>query len=306
MRPDGASIGNGLRIAALASEGRPTIDTIGGPSAPRARDDALPMAQDPSARAWDLLTEASGGDAVWRHLLLPPGRLLRLRRAARALPVLTVSPSRTANGCAVRDQLRIARTGRVLLAGLTSGLRIPAAPGEYEQGSSKQTVRRKERAATRAGVTWSLVQDRDERLDLKRIADAFERRGSRGYRTAVPHNDDLFAHDLWLVARDAEGAPLLLSVTPVDGPVATLRYFRTLDDSQAASDARYLVTRVLIDELAGRGGIEMLVDTAGVQWLSPGLRHFQRMLGFRLFRLRVRGARTVGHHPACPERARRS
>lgn len=43
----------------------------------------------------------------------------------------------------------------------------------------------------------------------------------------------------------------------------------------------------LAEALAERG-VRYLVDTAEPQWLPGGLRHFQRMIGFRLVRVRLR------------------
>lgn len=59
----------------------------------------------------------------------------------------------------------------------------------------------------------------------------------------------LLGYELWLAAYSAEGRPLLLSVTPVDGEWALLYYFRTLTTGEEASNARYLMTQVLVKDL---------------------------------------------------------
>ena len=38
-------------------------------------------------------------------------------------------------------------------------LRVPADGAEYSLGSERQTLRRKVRAATKAGVTWRRIED---------------------------------------------------------------------------------------------------------------------------------------------------
>jgi hypothetical protein len=112
------------------------------------------------------------------------------------------------------------------------------------------------------------------------------------YRNPAPDNDDLLNYRLWLVARAADGRPVLLSVTPVDGEVALLRYFRTLGTGQEQSHARYLMTEVLVERLV-RLGARYLVDGSNLFLLPNGLRHFQQMVGFRIVRLRI--ARSGGN-----------
>jgi hypothetical protein len=167
-------------------------------------------------------------------------------------------------------------------------LAVPADPAEHVDGRSAQTLRRKIRAAERAGVTWRAVTDPAERRSLLEIANRAEREhADPSYRVEAPSNDDLLDHDLWLVAVDAEGTPILLSVTPVDGDIATLRYFRTLGSGPAHSDSRYLMTHALVTELAQRG-VRWLLDTEPPGAQTNGLRHFQRMVGFRYARVRLR------------------
>ena len=103
----------------------------------------------------------------------------------------------------------------------------------------------------------------------------------------TPRDDDLIDHDVWLTVDDPEGQPLLLVVAPRDGEFATLRYFRTLGASDAHSDARYLASSALVAELA-RHGVRYLLDTATPAEQTNGLRHFQRMVGFRYARVRLR------------------
>jgi hypothetical protein len=79
----------------------------------------------------------------------------------------------------------------------------------------------------------------------------------------------------------------MLSVTPNDGEWAQLRYFRTLGSGPEHSDSRYLMTQVLVAALSERG-VRRLVDGVHPADLPNGLRHFQRMVGFRLARVRAR------------------
>jgi hypothetical protein len=175
----------------------------------------------------------------------------------------------------------------------TAVLEVPADPAEHVTGRRAQTLRRKIRAAERHGVTIRPVADA-ERVRLIALADDVERNHpDPAYRVESPRNHDLLEHDLWLVAEDPSGTPLLLSVTPVDGELATLRYFRTLGRGPAHSDARYLMTHRVVVELSARG-VRWLLDTDPPGMQKNGLRHFQRMVGFRYARVRLaRAARTL-------------
>lgn len=167
-----------------------------------------------------------------------------------------------------------------------SVLTLPHETGQYSLGASKQTLRRKMRQAARLGVRWAEVTDPAERQRLAKLADEYVRtHPDVTYRNANPDTSDLPSYGLWLAAYSAEGHPLLLSVTPVDGEIALLRYFRTLGGGEAQSNARYLMTEVLVEHLVNRG-VRYLVDGLFPAWLPNGLRHYQRMVGFRIVRIR--------------------
>lgn len=219
--------------------------------------------------------------------LRAPRAALVVLATALTLPRLKASLDGSAEAGAVRDALTHKRgPGRLPVHELSSVLRLPARRGDYASGSERQTLRRQVRRAEREGVTWNLVDGRD-RIPLLACAVQRERHHPRAeYRTSGAGTDRLLDHRLWLVALDRAGDPILLSVTPVDGEWAALTYFRTLVDSPAASAARYLMTQVLVDELVDRG-VCYLADSSSPIGLSNGLRHFQRMLGFRIHRITV-------------------
>lgn len=261
-----------------------------------ARQRAVPArtAQDrvqaPTATEEPLLSEylrefAEREGSVSAHVARNPAATARAVRALLALPVLTAETSGSLEGEAIRREFTRFRSRRWLL-GLATVLEIPADPAQYRAGSSKQTLRRKTRAAQSNGVTWHRVDDGEERRRLLSVANMHERLNERErYREHAPDNDDLLDYGLWLVACSADGSPILLSVTPIDGAWATLRYFRTLTCDEDASVARYWMTDVLVEHLSN-AGVRYLIDAAVPHWLPNGLRHFQRMLGFRLVRLR--------------------
>jgi hypothetical protein len=202
----------------------------------------------------------------------------------------------------VRAELPDTHEGRVLHRTLTrpgllhtpfgrtgvAVLEVPADPDEYSLGADRQTLRRKVRSASKQGVTWRLVDDPAERMHLLALANQAEiDHADETYRNERPDNRDLLDVDLWLVAVGPDGAPVLLSVTPTAGDWALLRYFRRLGNSPVHSDTRYLMTQALVETLARRG-VRHLVEGTHPAELPNGLRHFQRMVGFRLTRVSAR------------------
>jgi hypothetical protein len=225
-----------------------------------------------------------------------------------AAPFVLRHPLRTLAACVatLRLPVRQARLGdgpaariirwtlaRHVLPGVPVGatgigvLEVPERAEDYVVGSSKQTLRRKIRAAERAGITFRSVDDPDERRSFVELARQAEMvHSDETYRNAVPAVDDLMDYDLWLAAFSRDGRPLLLSVTPTDGEWALLRYFRTFGQGDEYSDSRYLMSRALVEALAARG-VRYLLDTYRPLRLPNGLRHYQRMVGFRISRARV-------------------
>ena len=223
-----------------------------------------------------------------RHYLRHP------RATARAVQALLAQPRLTARLGAGREAEAVATglthktgIGRTVLHTASSVLELPKEAGAYASGAGRQTLRRKSRAAERAGVRWAEVTDPAERLELVRLSSARERIHPQAqYRWVDAENSHLLDHRLWLAAYGTDDEPLMLSVTPVEGEWALLRYFRTLTDSDAASNARYLMTGVLVEQLVGRG-VRYLTDGTSPIGLPNGLRHFQRMLGWRIYPVRV-------------------
>ncbi len=224
-----------------------------------------------------------------------PGLAFLARQPVRAVtalvdlysqPQLVAQPSDDLEGRAVRQGLhRTSRVGRSVIHSATAVLVLPEEASEYSLGPSKQTLRRKVRKALGGGLRWVEVHDPVERRRLVELADEQERHHpSEEYRRDDPDNSYLLDYPLWLVAYDAHDRPVHLSVTPVDGDWATLTYFRTLGTGQLQSDARYLMTQVLVERLVERG-VRYLADVSSPAHLSNGCRHFQRMLGFRIARV---------------------
>jgi hypothetical protein len=224
-----------------------------------------------------------------RHPLATASSLIAIVR----LPVRRAVLPPTTGGTAIHHAL--SRPGPMRTPfGLTgvAVLDVPADATEYSLGADRQTLRRKVRAATRSGITWRPVDDPTERATLLAMANRAEtEHADEEYRIEQPDNSDLLDHDLWLAAFAGDGRPLLLSVTPTEGQWGHLRYFRTLGTGPEYSDSRYLMTKALVETLSARG-VRHLIDGTHPAELPNGLRHFQRMVGFRLARVVSRCAQS--------------
>lgn len=227
------------------------------------------------------------------YALRHPAESVRAFRTLLRLPLVTAALTRTPGGRDIWIGLAHGRRSviRTPVHALASLLKLPGRPEEYALGRHRQTLRRKCRAAEKRGVRWALVVDDAERERLADLANERDRTHPRDeFRVLDGDNRRLLVHPLWLAAYAADGRPILVSITPTDGEWALLQYFRTLEESPEASDARYLVTRVLAEELIRRG-VRYLADNSSPMGIGNGLRQYQRMLGFRIFRIRRRWLR---------------
>ena len=144
------------------------------------------------------------------------------------------------------------------------------------------------RKAQRAGITVRRIVDPVEQLHLITIADEWERvNPNPNYRDRLASNEDCLRYRLWVAAYSLTDYPLAVAVTPTAGHWALLRYFRTIGVGSVQSLARYCLMQALAEELV-QAGVRYLVDETSPAKLPNGLRHYQRMVGFRLVRLRVR------------------
>jgi hypothetical protein len=148
------------------------------------------------------------------------------------------------------------------------------------------TLRRHDRKARRAGITCREVpQAEREALLAEAVRFEIEHPDLR-YRREKPKTDGLLAAGLWMVAESADGTPLVLSVTPISGNAALLRYMRTMSDHPDTRLARYALTAQLVRELRRRH-VSYLVDNVSPISLPSALRQFATMTGFRIVRATV-------------------
>jgi hypothetical protein len=230
------------------------------------------------------------------YCLRHPGECLFAFVRIFQMPPLRADLSENLEGTVIRRRLSQGSVIRRTIFPLRAVLTLPRDHGQYDLGSSKKTLRYEARRARRLGVRWARVDEPAERQKLLQLAAEWEQMHPiEYYREQYPtDHSPLLDYGLWLAAYSTEGRPLLLSVTPVDGEWALLLYFRTLTTGQEASTARYLMTQVLVEHLIGLR-VRYLADPASPLWLANGLRHYQRILGFRLVRFHLVPRAWPGH-----------
>jgi hypothetical protein len=233
----------------------------------------------------------SGADPAGFVLRHPLASVLALVATVR-LPSRTLRLSAASDGAALHRALsRPTLFHAPLGATGVSVLPVPSNSADYVHGSGRQTLRRRLRSARRSGVTCRSIDAQEEREALLELANQAERlHPNPRYRIDRPANADLLQYDLWLGAFSAQGQPLLLSVTPIDGEWALLRYFRTLGRGPQQSDSRYMMCVEVVQALSNRG-VRYLVDTWHPGEIPEGLRQFQRLVGYRIMRVLPRWSR---------------
>ena len=159
--------------------------------------------------------------------------------------------------------------------------------GDPLSAAKFSTLRRMTRKAEKLGITCRIVPE-EERDGVLAEAIAFEKNHpDPRYRRAEPKTADLRGVALWIAANSASGEPLVLSVTPVSGNAALLRYLRTLSTGEKTTLARYALTAELVRQLNKRR-VRYLVDNVSPISVSSTLRHFATMVGFRIVRVDMR------------------
>ncbi len=188
------------------------------------------------------------------------------------LPQLAVSFSPTALGDRMEAKYGGHRHGvpcRVAVSVLT----LPTGGEEYLRGRSRQAVRTNSTRAAAAGVTCR----RMGRVEAEvRITAVLRARGEEALVESVRDDLQTGLVQAWL-ARDADDVTEVVALTSVDGPFARLDLMLAAPGRETGP-SRYLLSAHLVAELAARGVGHLAVDTA--LFLEPGLRHFQRLLGF--------------------------
>jgi hypothetical protein len=233
---------------------------------------------------------ADSGRGGFGYVLRNPGQAVRALRAVQELPVVyPPRPSDTPGGRVIGQVLHQKGPG-----GLPArwwgfaALPVPDNPADSLKSPAAKRLRYTLRTAAAQNITCRRATRHEHADLLERANDRDRNHTIEAYRVADPRNDDLLEHDLWIVAEDDTGEPLLLAVTATDGEFAVLRYFRTLGDGEKHSLSRFAAHYRVVEDLSEQG-VRWLLDPEPPAAQKNGVRLFQRTVGFRNFRFRRPG-----------------
>jgi hypothetical protein len=224
-------------------------------------------------------------DVAGRGPMATWGRLragsLRLSAYQRRLPVVDVRLSDSPAGRVIGEHLAIREAGRWRYRGAQGVLPLPAEFADYLRGRSRQAVRTNIGHARREQVTvisealdnWA-PGDGDSRIDHISPGPA--------ERWAVISEDDRF---------------LAEAIVSIDREVALLQGMASW-----TTYARWLLHTAIVERLCGSCDV-LLTNSDDAYFMDAGNRHFQRLLGYRISRLRVTVAAPRGAEPEPPEPA---
>ena len=211
------------------------------------------------------MREWPGG--VWATALV-------LARAPRVEVSLTDSPSAHSIDAYLRERRWGLRT-RLRARGV---LTIPPTPEEYLTGRSRRAVRTNRTQAVTLGIDCG---------DLCDSASAEAAVRQLTVRGVFGDSEHLLTNrrDRWLIARDPSGRAVGALRVTIDRDWAMLSVL-----VGAPSAVRYALHTDLVLKLSQMGVRYLIAETKSPLALTPGLQHFQRILGYRLVNLRLRSS----------------
>ena len=231
-----------------------------------------------------------GGRRGARHVLSHWRRSWAALRAVRRLPRLQATPSDSPGGRAVRAVLAARASygipGRLLG---TAVLEVPPDPETYLRGRRAQTLRRKIRSAERRGLAGPPGRGRG------RAPGPGRRPPTKPRSTTSTRPTGSRSRTTTTCSTTTSGSPW---TTPTAGRCSWRSRLATASSRRCATSAPWArATRTAMPATSpaarwstelSRHGVRYLVDTATPPEQTNGLRHFQRMVGFRYARVRLR------------------
>jgi hypothetical protein len=208
--------------------------------------------------------EGRGPRATWGRLRA--GSPL-LARYGRSLPSVTVLLTASPAGRMIGEHLAIRERGRLRYRSAQAVLPLPVDFSQYLRGRHRQAVRTNVGHARRAGFTITRTE-----------VDGWEPGLDDSRRTILAPGPIEWWH---VLGPDGEGPPRAEAIVTVDEDVALLHGL-----TSSARYARWLLHTAIVERLCGSCGV-LLVNSDDAYLLGPGNRHFQRLLGYEIVRLRV-------------------
>ena len=222
--------------------------------------------------------EGRGPTATWGRFRAGSRELNAYQRR---LPVIEVRTTTSPTGRMIGEHLAIRENGRWRYRGAQGILEIPGEFAEYMRGRSRQAVRTNLGHARRAGLSaFSIAID-----DWAPGADD----SRSGHITPGPI-------ERWMVTA-ADGEVVGDAILSVDEDVALLHGMVSFVEY-----GRWLMHTSIVERLCGSCEV-LLTNSDDAYLMHPGQQHFQRLLGYRVSRLRVAPGNAARTQQAAPHPA---
>ncbi len=226
-----------------------------------------------------------------RHALLLAGFALRNVRALigawrviRALPQLDVTLSTSPQGRHLRSLVRRRFVGVPRRRNAVAVAALPGEIDEFLRGRPRQAVRTNITRAKAEGIECTRLSTRAEQA--RRVADVLATRDEDATRIRDVARERLDAGiDEFFAAVDGTDATLVVAAVTVDQEWAHIGWFVSDPHDERSAEARYLLYVHVFEYLIALGVRYVFVQSAVT--LPPGLRYFQRRLGFVPTNLRL-------------------
>jgi len=202
--------------------------------------------------------------ALWLRLWAGSPLLMWYRLC---LPAIRISLTASPPGRMISEHLAIRERGRWKYRRAQGVLLIPAEFSEYLRGRHRQAVRTNVAHARSAGLT------------VKSFTVDNWRPGQGDFRVAHIAPGPV---EKWVVL-DPDGGVVADSILSVDEDVALLHGLVS-----SSAYARWLLHTAIVERLCGCCSV-LLLNSDDAYLLGAGNQHFQRLLGYRIARLRCSG-----------------
>ncbi|MBV9357983.1 MAG: hypothetical protein JO023_20930 [Chloroflexi bacterium] len=214
-----------------------------------------------------------------------PRRLTALLRLLAGVPSERVYLSDSPAGQILRGYFDQRLLGVMPKNRLCRGvLVLPRQHADYLRGRRRQALRTNLRHAARAGIRCELCRARGRALEAARVV-------VRQRRAGVTEEDRLNLTEAWPVLFQRPGTTLMTACDPAGGPLAVMA--AVIDDKvclilvavASSHPARWALHDHLVRVLIARGVTYLLAEgdgPFGALGFEPGMRHYQRLLGYEL------------------------
>jgi hypothetical protein len=206
-----------------------------------------------------------------------PRLAAELRRTLRRLPAQELVFDDSPSGRGLRDAVSHGVGRWRCVRPLLAVIRLPEDRATYLRGRHRQALRTNLTKADRLGLAGSEVPGKRQ---MERLAEQVRaaRYDTEATAEEFPYEDT----DRWFAVRTADDRCVALAGVAVGARDAYLRVLLSAGTRDEAGAARYLAHTMVVHAMMDSGASRLWAD--GPLTVSPGLQHFQRLLGYECVR----------------------